>query len=65
MRGTQRGCKFSVKAGCQSLVFPSKVFYVSAMDMVILAHSSLKVCDHIHKVIGNSPIPYVAIFCVL
>lgn len=36
--------KFSVRAGCRSQVYESRVLCAFAMDMVILAPFSLKVC---------------------
>lgn len=44
MKGIQRDWKFSVRAGCQNKVLQLKVPCSFAMDMVILALSSLKVC---------------------
>lgn len=44
MKGILEDWKFSAKAGCQRLELQSRLLFVFVMDMVILAHSSLKVC---------------------
>lgn len=44
MKGIRGDWKFSARAGCQSQEFQSRHLCVFVMDMVILAHSSLKVC---------------------
>jgi hypothetical protein len=44
MKGIRGDWKFSAKVGFQSQEFQLRPLSVFVMDMVILAHSSLKVC---------------------
>lgn len=46
MKGIQGDWNYSVKAGYQNKIFQLKVLCVFAMDMVILAPSSLKVGNY-------------------
>ena len=54
--------KFFARVGCRSLAFQLRPLYISAMDMVILAPSSLKVC---HNIISNAAKFLCLVCCVL
>ena len=65
MKGIRGDWKFSARAGCQSQEFQSRHLCAFVMDMVILAHSSLKVCfSMLSDNIGFSSCIFKNIVCI-